>query len=79
VLQKLLERSTIQHIQAATVLSQDDPMGKSAEVATQWLTVKVWKQLCWRLRVMVDVELMEQRMEAAHGERTEDDAGKQGA
>ena len=79
VLQKLLERATIQHINAATAASEDDPLAKSAEIAALWHTVKVWKQLCWRLRVMVDVELMEQRMEATHGERIEDDTAKQGA
>jgi hypothetical protein len=61
VLQRLLERATISHTNAAILLSQEDPAGKTEDLAAVWLTVKVWKHMVNLLNQMVETELQQEK------------------
>lgn len=86
VLQRLLERATINHTNSAILLSQDDPAGKTAELAQAWLTVKTWKQLVGQLNDMVAMELLVEQLQEIRDQgsgetdgRNEDEPTQQGA
>jgi hypothetical protein len=57
VLQRLLEKSTLQHTKAAIAFSQEDPLGSGAELNQMWLTVKLWKRTITELNYAVAVEM----------------------
>lgn len=80
VLQRLLERATISHTNAAILMSQDDPTGEPAKLATLWVTVKVWKNMVNLLNQMVATELAEQERQAkVNGAGHETEPTEQGA
>ena len=80
VLQRLLERATISHTNAAILMSQDDPTGEPAKLATLWVTVKVWKNMVNLLNQMVATELAEQERQAkVNGAGHEAEPTEQGA
>ena len=63
ILQRLLERSTIQHTKRATLLSEDDPLGNQTGIAQAWHTLKTWKALHLTMNLMVETELQKDRLE----------------
>lgn len=68
ILQRLLEKSTIQHTKAAIALSQEDPLGLADELSQMWLTVKLWKRTIVDLNWAVAVELQHLTEEDAQNE-----------
>lgn len=59
VLQFLLKRATLSHIESATLLSQDDPLGKSDEVTQLWAYVKIFKRAHAEFNLLVGAEISE--------------------
>jgi hypothetical protein len=59
VIQFLLKKATLLHVDSATLLSQDDPLGKNEEIAQLWAYVKMFKRAHSEFNLLVEAEISE--------------------
>jgi hypothetical protein len=67
ILTRLQKKALHAHIRSASLISEDDPLGKSDAVIEQWAYVKMYRRACAELEALVSAEIGEAHGEANRG------------
>ena len=59
IFRRLQQRALRTHVESATTLSQEDPLGNSSEVAEAWAYVKIYRRALADMATLLEAEVAE--------------------